>query len=219
MQTLVIVSHPDIQNSYLQTFLKAAQQPLKNVTWHEIKQSYNVAAERSLLLKYDRIILQFPLYWYQVPGQLKLWLDDVLTGDFVFDGSTPLKGKELGIVFSTGIAQKHFQAGEKQKFSFSEMLRPFEMMANQLEMHYYPNFAISQFHYATDEDKAQLLINYQQYLTIPNKSLSHQIQWLIAQMPESEQRALLISEIEHGLEALDDLNWQIKAIRLEEGDG
>ncbi|MEJ1294960.1 NAD(P)H-dependent oxidoreductase [Latilactobacillus sakei] len=107
MKTLVIVSHPEMANSLVQNFLKASAMPFQDeVTWHDLAtiQQLDVAAEQALLRDHERIIFQFPLYWYVAPASLKTWLDTVLTGEFAFSGRMPLQGKSLGVVVSTGIA-------------------------------------------------------------------------------------------------------------------
>jgi len=48
------------------------------------------------LLEHDRIVLQFPMYWYSMPPLLKKWLDDVLTYNFAYGSKgDKLKGKDL----------------------------------------------------------------------------------------------------------------------------
>ena len=47
----------------------------------------DVAEEQKHLAAADRIILQFPFYWYSTPALLKQWQDDVLTYGWAF-GST-----------------------------------------------------------------------------------------------------------------------------------
>ena len=47
----------------------------------------DVEHEQSALLAHDRVIFQFPMYWYSVPPLLKKWLDDVLTYGFAYGSS------------------------------------------------------------------------------------------------------------------------------------
>ncbi|MEJ1312997.1 NAD(P)H-dependent oxidoreductase [Latilactobacillus sakei] len=71
MKTLVIVSHPEMANSLVQNFLKASAMPFQDeVTWHDLAtiQQLDVAAEQALLRDHERIIFQFPLYWYACTG-------------------------------------------------------------------------------------------------------------------------------------------------------
>lgn len=40
-------------------------------------ENYNVMTERNKFLWADLIIFQFPIYWFNVPGKLKLYFDEV----------------------------------------------------------------------------------------------------------------------------------------------
>lgn len=82
MKTLVIVSHPDIINSSSQQFLMHAVPEGDDVTVHHLEDAYpdgkiDVAKEHVLLRKHDRVMFQFPFYWYSSPAMLKQWQDDV----------------------------------------------------------------------------------------------------------------------------------------------
>lgn len=232
MKTLVIVSHPEMANSLVQNFLKASAQPFQDeVTWHDLAtiQQLDVAAEQALLRNHERIIFQFPLYWYAAPASLKTWLDTVLTGEFAFSGRMPLQGKSLGIVVSTGIAGKHFQAGGSEQATLSEILRPYELVARKLGMTYLPPFAIHQFSYLTEAARQVLLVDYQRYLTQPIFNFEQKVAWFEQQLRQrqtvatdsnqQQQLALLADQLAEQGELLTDLGWQVQLIRQEEGEG
>ena len=68
MQTLVIVSHPEIEASNSQQFLKEAVANQEGVSYHHLESVYpdgqiDIKAEQNLLKDFDRIIFQFPFYW------------------------------------------------------------------------------------------------------------------------------------------------------------
>jgi len=93
MQTLIIVSHPTLADSNLQRFLWESL-PAEGVTWHHLEAVYpdgqvDREAEQQQLLQYDRIIFQFPFYWYSSPALLKQWQDVVLTDDFAYGTRIP----------------------------------------------------------------------------------------------------------------------------------
>ena len=232
MKTLVIVSHPEMANSLVQNFLKASAQPFQDeVTWHDLAtiQQLDVAAEQTLLRNHERIIFQFPLYWYAAPASLKTWLDTVLTGEFAFSGRMPLQGKSLGVVVSTGIAGKHFQAGGSEQATLSEILRPYELVARKLGMTYLPPFAIHQFSYLTEAARQVLLVDYQRYLTQPIFNFEQKVAWFEQQLRQrqtvatdsnqQQQLALLADQLAEQGELLTDLGWQVQLIRQEEGEG
>ncbi|MDO1605338.1 NAD(P)H-dependent oxidoreductase [Lactobacillus sp. YT155] len=218
MKTLVIVSHPQIDESGTQNFLKASFPQSDEVAWHELSADFKVDEERQLLLDYQRIIFQFPLYWYSMPALFKKWVDEVFDGDFVFAGETPLANKELGLVVSTGIAQKQFQAGNGEAFTISEMLRPFEMMANKLGMNYLVPLMIYQFEYYTNEQKQGLVVEYQQYLMLKKFTFDDKLQWFIEELNQQEQTLLAESLAAKKVE-LENLSWQVQVMREDDGEG
>lgn len=126
MKTLIIVSHPEIDNSYTQQFLKRGTE-LENVTWHElaVNQPIDVEIEQRLLAENDRIIFQFPLYWYSSPASLKNWQDEVLSSHL------DLSDKHLGLVISTGLPAEAYQPGGEVGFSLAELTKPFQALAKK----------------------------------------------------------------------------------------
>ena len=84
MKTLVLVFHPDMSASRANRPLAAKAETLGNdVTVRYMYDIYpdqkvDVAAEQAALEAADRVVLQFPMYWYSTPAQLKQRLDDVL---------------------------------------------------------------------------------------------------------------------------------------------
>lgn len=180
LKTLVIVSHPEINNSQTQQFLKQGAD-LYHVTWHHVEElkKIDVRAEQQLLMEADRIIFQFPLYWYAAPEGLKHWEDAVLTRNFVYgDGNDNLSDKEFGIVVSTGMPQKDFQRGGRENFTLDQLMAPYFAIADRAQMKILPTFVISQFQYLDESQQMQLLIDYQRYLSqdYPN-TLHNREEW------------------------------------------
>ncbi len=54
--------------------------------------NFNIDAktEQEALLNADRIIFQYPIYWYNIPPVLKQWFDQVLTYGFTSDEGVSL---------------------------------------------------------------------------------------------------------------------------------
>ncbi len=141
---------------------------LLDVTWHHVEelQEIDVDKEQKLLMKADRIIFQFPLYWYAAPAGLKNWEDKVLTRNFVYgDDNDNLGDKEFGIVVSTGMPLKDFRRGGRENITIDQMMAPYRAIADRAKMKIMPAFTISQFQYLDDQKQMQLLIDYQRYLT------------------------------------------------------
>lgn len=86
-KTLIIMSHPDVAQSSSQQFLLAAIKGeeriqirhLESILAEQENNHFDKRIERACLQEADRIIFQFPFYWYQCPSVMKQWMDEVLT--------------------------------------------------------------------------------------------------------------------------------------------
>ncbi|MGG5357788.1 MULTISPECIES: NAD(P)H-dependent oxidoreductase [unclassified Enterococcus] len=224
MKTLLIVSHPAIDTSLNQQFFKEASADLP-VTWHHLESIYPDYAidsekELALLSEHQRIIFQFPFYWYSSPAHLKLWQDTVLSR-----AGNALEGKELGIVLTTGVAEKEYQAGGKEEYTISEFLRPFQRIAGKFKMTYLEPFVLAQFMYLTKEERYKKLVNYQQYITLSGKkSLLNRIEWFKEQLNNQKRSSkneqmidYLLMGLEEGKEQIEELDFLLKEVKGEEG--
>lgn len=221
MRTLIIISHPTIEESLNQQFFKEASAGLP-ATWHHLESSYpdgkiDIETELQLLAQHDRIIFQFPFYWYGSPAHLKIWQDNVLER-----AAHVLKGKELGIVLTTGVAEKEYQAGGKEEYTISEFLRPYQRIANKFHMTYLPPFVLAQFMYLSQEKRWEKLIAYQQYLSLEGKpSLTQRIDWFIQrvqenqkmQEEESEKQAYIVEALTEAKEQIEDLTFTLQEMK------
>lgn len=80
MKTLVVVSHPNIEKSRINRRWVEELKKYPELTVHELYKEYpnetiDVEKEKRLLLEHDRIVWQFPFYWYSSPSLLKKWQD------------------------------------------------------------------------------------------------------------------------------------------------
>ena len=230
MTTLVLVSHPQLADSTSQQFLKESL-PSTGVKWEHIEgqQALDVDQEQAQLRQADRIIFQFPLYWYAAPAGLKTWEDTVLTRTFVYgDHRYPLAGKELGIVVTTGMPQQAFQRGGAEGLTLDAALAPLAALAHRARMTWLPVFPIYQFGYLEEPEKLQLVIDYQRYLTQRQPdSLANRQDWFAQQLPEmvahlpAEQQAtgkLIASVFDQNREQLDQLTDTLAMIKEQEDD-
>lgn len=156
-KVLVIVAHPTFEQSRINKRWAEEISQYENVTVHNLYATYpdeqiDVEREQQLLLEHDRIVFQFPFYWYSSPSLLKKWQDAVLAYGFAY-GSTgdKLHGKELLIATSTGGPQEAYQAGGYNQYTMSELLRPFQATSNLIGTKYLPIFTISAAYQVTDE--------------------------------------------------------------------
>jgi hypothetical protein len=89
------------------------------------RDGFDVVVEQRLLVEHDTVVLQFPWYWYSVPGLLKEWIDQVLTYGFAYGShGTALEGKPLQVVTTTGGPDVSYQPDGHNRFTMGELMRP-----------------------------------------------------------------------------------------------
>lgn len=158
MNTLVIVAHPDLPRSRVNARWKAAleQQPgfkVKDLAALYPDYRFDLATEQRDLVEADRIILQFPLFWYSCPAILKKWIDDVFTPGFAYArGGDKLKDKEIMLCISVGAPEDGYRATGFNNFTLDELLRPFQQMANYVKARLVSPFIFYQSVFASDEE-------------------------------------------------------------------
>lgn len=224
MKTLIIVSHPDIEDSNSQQFLKEALPKSKDITYRHLESEYpngdiNVKIEQALLSEHDRIIFQFPFYWYTAPPMLKKWQDDVLEEKVAYGtGGTLLRGKELGLVMTIGIAEKEYQVGGSEQFTISELTTPFRALAHKTGMHFLRPLPIFQFYYKSEAEQMALLVEYQQYILLKNfTSLHSKVHWLIEQLENLKVDSTISNHsmiIDHLIDELEDNQLELDEMQM-----
>jgi len=105
MKTLVILAHPNINESRA------------NKRWKEELLKYPQEIEvHELLIKYEHIIFQFPLYWFNCPPLLKKWLDEVFEYNWTYGSNgDKLKNKKIGLAVTAGGKREYYKYGGKNK--------------------------------------------------------------------------------------------------------
>ena len=224
MKTLVIVSHPDIQDSGSQKYLKDSLPASEEVIYHHLETTYpdgkiDIEQEQRLLAEAQRIVLQFPFYWYAAPAVMKQWLDEVLTEGFAYGPKgNVLKGKELGLVMVIGAAEKEYQVGGREGFTISALTTPFQAMAHKLGMTFMKPLAIHQFQYMEELDKMRLLITYQQYLMMKQTdSLRGKEAWFLENLDHFTQVGLPANGdfvLEQIVEKIEDTRMELDEIQM-----
>lgn len=156
MKTLVIAAHPNLSNSVINKMWIDRLHQEKDITVHDLYTEYpdgriNVEREQQLLLEHDRIVFQFPFYWYSSPSLLKEWQDVVLTYGWAYGSEgTKLHGKEFVLAISTGGPEAAYQAGGYNQYSMSELTKPFQATANLTGMRFLPSFITQGVRFLTD---------------------------------------------------------------------
>ncbi|NKW78517.1 NAD(P)H-dependent oxidoreductase [Rhodobacteraceae bacterium R_SAG7] len=165
MKILVLTAHPNLENSQINKVWFDALSSAADVTARNLTEiggptmTFDIEAEQAELLSHDRIIFQFPFYWYSAPPVLKAWMDQVLSYGFAYGpGGDKLSGREFLLLVSTGGPADSYHAGGYNNFSMDEFLKPFQQTALLAHMRYLRPFV---FHgmarAAADEIEASVL--------------------------------------------------------------
>ncbi len=146
MKILVICAHPNLDNSRVNLRWLKELENNQDITVHVLSREYpdekfDIEREKALLLKHERIVFQFPLYWYGSPAILKRWQESVLEYGWAYGpGGDKLKDKEFLMAVSTGGPASSYQAGGYNYYTISELLRPFQAMCNLIGGRYLPAY-------------------------------------------------------------------------------
>ncbi|EFA22515.1 NAD(P)H-dependent oxidoreductase [Bifidobacterium gallicum] len=148
MHTAVMVFHPNMAQSVAnKALMQAAQSIGDQVTVRDMYALYpdfhvDVAHEQQLAMASDRIVFQFPLYWYSSPALLKQWQDDVLAPGWAYAGGHELAGKHLMLAVTTGGPEETYQFEGRQGVTMAQLLTPLQAVANRVGMIYDEPFIV-----------------------------------------------------------------------------
>ncbi|MEZ9494603.1 glutathione-regulated potassium-efflux system ancillary protein KefG [Vibrio splendidus] len=140
-KVLIIYAHPEPHTSIANQMMVKKVESLGHVKIHDLYAIYpdffiDVPYEHDLLLEYDVIVFQHPLFMYSCPSLLKEWFDRVLGKGFAFGEQSALKGKHWRSVITTGGKEEAFGAAGYNKYPLQEILQPFELTAALCQMHW-----------------------------------------------------------------------------------
>ncbi|WDF83018.1 NAD(P)H-dependent oxidoreductase [Lacticaseibacillus pabuli] len=221
MHTLVIVSHPNIDRSNTQSFFRDAVSGLADVRWIHLDAATSTDQwpKQEDLQWANRIIFQFPLYWYSAPASLWAWLDELWIKGVVYDENGGLlTGKTLGLVVNSGQAAATFRMGGSNGRPLDDFLTPFAAIAKRTGMTMLPTLTVPQFDRMNEDARLLLLINYEQYLTLADPDdRSQQSDWFAAQL-QAHGDGLLASTVQDVEAELDNLQQTVAELRQGEAD-
>lgn len=149
MKTLVVVIHPDLKQSAINSkWLAALKMHPDKYTVHQLHEAYpdeklDVAAEQKLIEAHDKIVFQFPFYWFNCPPLFKKWLDEVMTYGWAYGSRSGYKmaGKKIALAMSLGIDEHEYNPSARYKYTIEELTRPFELSFEYVKADYRPFFA------------------------------------------------------------------------------
>jgi putative NADPH-quinone reductase len=127
---LIVLAHPNYGASVANKAFIESLANASNVTVHNIYEAYpdgkiDVKKEQDLIDSHERVIFQFPTYWFNVPGFLKVWMDEVLAYGWAFGpDAAALAGKEMGVATTTGGLREAYQLDGDRGFTVPQFLLP-----------------------------------------------------------------------------------------------
>lgn len=172
MSLLVIAAHPRIEQSRVnKRWLAELRGYADRISVHELYRTYpdftiNAVYEQDLMVRHERIVLQFPIQWYGMPALLKQWLDDVFTTTWLYGtGGTAVAGKELVLALSVGGEESSYRSGGMIGYTISELMRPVQVFANQVGMTFLPAYSFYGANKATIDQIEQSALRYVEHVT------------------------------------------------------
>ena len=151
-KAVVILAHPDMKGSRVNKRWK--EELLKHdsrILVHDLYEEYrdyniDITREQKLLEEYNKIILQFPFYWYSSPPLLKKWMDEVLEYGWAYGDDEGidynLKNKKIGIAVSVGGPEEEYNKKGLVSYTMDELLSPFLATINYIGAIHKGNFIL-----------------------------------------------------------------------------
>ncbi|MDD9197383.1 glutathione-regulated potassium-efflux system ancillary protein KefG [Aliivibrio sp. S3MY1] len=169
---LVILAHPDPENSVANKAILTAYQNLPHVTVHDLYAQYpeffiDVVYEHQLLAQHDIIVFQHPLYLYSCPALLKEWMDCVLGKGFAYGEGNALKGKQWRSVITAGGIEEAFSERGYNQYTMDDILIPFKITAALCQMEWLTPSVQYWARKITIEKRQQFIDDYKLWLSNP----------------------------------------------------
>lgn len=171
MNTTVFVFHPSLEGSSRvnKKLSDAARQIGLDVRdMYMIYPDFriDIKREQKVLTHTDRIVLQFPMYWYSTPALLKQWEDDVLEYGWAYGSTgTALRGKELIVAVSLGGSGDDYVRNNGKNYTVTDLLRPLQATSNLIGTKYIRPFITAGALGMDDGEIARKAQEYVEYIT------------------------------------------------------
>ncbi len=132
LKTLLIFAHPALHKSQANKLLLNYLPKDENLIFHDLYEAYpdhiiHPQLEQKKVEQVDRIIFQFPLYWYSTPALIKEWFDIVLEYGWAYGHhADALVGKYAQIITTTGSPASSYTPEGQVQHTMEEILLPLE---------------------------------------------------------------------------------------------
>ena len=148
MKKLIVLIHPNLHKSKVNSrWVSELERHPQAYHIHNLYQLYpdekiDILAEQQLIEQYNKIIFQFPFYWFNCPPLFKKWLDEVLTYGWAY-GSTSgykLSDKKIALAISAGIGEDEYAPSGKYNYTLELLSAPFELTFKYIKADYQKPF-------------------------------------------------------------------------------
>jgi putative NADPH-quinone reductase len=140
---LIISGHPNFEKSFAnKTIIDELENSDLDIEVRHIEKMYpdfkiDVKAEQTAILQHNTIVLQYPVYWYNMPAILKHWFDVVFDYQFAYGpGGNKIKNKNLLPSFTVGSVESKYSALGDHHFRMYEFCKNIEQTAYYTKMNY-----------------------------------------------------------------------------------
>ncbi len=148
-KTLVVITHPKLGSSKInKRWIEELKKHPDDIIIHDLHGTYpslelDVKREQELIESVDKVILQFPFYWFNCPPFLKKWIDDVLAYGWAFGKNSGYKiaGKKFALAITAGIKEEDYRKTGRYNYTLEELTRPFETSFKYVKADYRPLYA------------------------------------------------------------------------------
>jgi putative NADPH-quinone reductase len=149
MKTLVIIIHSNLENSVVnKRWIEELKKYPDKYSVHDLHGLYpderiDIKQEQQLAEAHDKIIFQFPFYWFNCPPFFKKWLDEVLTHGWAYGTGSgyKLSGKKIALGIAVGINEEDYRASGRYKYTLKQLTAPFEITFDYIRADYKSVFA------------------------------------------------------------------------------
>ena len=149
MTTVLLLAHSDFAASRANQALLRGLNHLPGLEVADLYALYpdgriDFAVERERVLRADRLVLQFPLFWYSTPPLLKHWEDAVLTPLFYLEPGVAASTAGLSVLAATttGGVSGSYQPGGATGMTIDELFAPLRATTRKCGWLWQPPFAL-----------------------------------------------------------------------------
>lgn len=136
-RTVILASHPYPDRSVVNKALWQVAQNAGDTSFRNLETVYgdnmrgfDLAAERQLYAKMERLVLVFPTHWFNLTPMLKAYLNEIWGAG----APSELRGKELLVVTTTGGDERAYSRDGRLGFTIEEVLTPLRASARYAGM-------------------------------------------------------------------------------------